>query len=70
MVLDPFAGTGTTGLAALQLGRLFIGVDLNPAFVELAASRLRDTVGTQPGGTGTPSDGNGCGTAVDQSGST
>jgi site-specific DNA-methyltransferase (cytosine-N4-specific) len=70
MVLDPFAGTGTTGLAALQLGRSFTGIDLNPAFVDLAASRLRNAAGTQPGGTGAPGGGNGNGTAGDQGGST
>ena len=41
MVLDPFSGTGTTGLAALALGRRFTGIDLNPAFAALAADRLR-----------------------------
>ena len=41
MVLDPFCGTGTTGLAALTLGRRFTGIDLNPAFADLAAERLR-----------------------------
>ena len=40
-VLDPFCGTGTTGLAALALGRRFTGIDLNPAFAALAADRLR-----------------------------
>ena len=41
MVLDPFCGTGTTGLAALTLDRRFTGIDLNPAFAALAAGRLR-----------------------------
>ena len=41
MVLDPFCGSGTTGLAALALGRRFTGIDLSPAFAELAAGRLR-----------------------------
>jgi DNA modification methylase len=41
MVLDPFCGTGTTGLAALALGRRFTGIELNPAFAALAAERLR-----------------------------
>jgi DNA modification methylase len=45
MVLDPFCGTGTTGLAALALGRRFTGIDLNPAFAELAADRLRQAAG-------------------------
>jgi DNA modification methylase len=39
-VLDMFAGTGTTGLAAIQLGRRFTGIDLSPAFARLAAERL------------------------------
>lgn len=40
MVLDPFCGTGTTGLAALALGRRFTGIELNPTFAALAAERL------------------------------
>jgi DNA modification methylase len=39
-VLDPFTGTGTTGLAALQLGRRFAGIELSPEFARLAAERL------------------------------
>ncbi|MGH3152611.1 MAG: DNA-methyltransferase [Streptosporangiaceae bacterium] len=39
-VLDPFTGTGTTGLAALQLGRRFTGIELSPLFARLAAERL------------------------------
>jgi site-specific DNA-methyltransferase (cytosine-N4-specific) len=41
LVLDPFCGTGTTGIAALQLGRHFTGIEINPAFAALAAERLR-----------------------------
>jgi len=41
MVLDPFCGTGTTGVAALALARRFTGIELNPAFAALAAERLR-----------------------------
>jgi DNA modification methylase len=52
MVLDPFCGTGTTGLAAISLGRQFIGIDLNPIFAELAAERLKHA-GVQPSGNGT-----------------
>ncbi|MER7877752.1 DNA methyltransferase [Streptomyces solisilvae] len=40
VVLDPFSGTGTTGLAARQLGRSYLGIDLNPAFLTLAELRL------------------------------
>ncbi len=39
-VLDPFSGAATTGLAALQLGRRYIGIDINPAYHELASARL------------------------------
>jgi DNA modification methylase len=50
MVLDPFCGTGTTGLAALALGRRFTGIDLNPAFAALAAERLRHAAATSGNG--------------------
>ncbi len=40
IVLDPFAGAGTTGLAALKQGRNFIGIELNPEYVKIAESRL------------------------------
>jgi site-specific DNA-methyltransferase (cytosine-N4-specific) len=40
VVLDPFAGSGTTGLAAIQLGHRFTGIDLSPDFARLAARRL------------------------------
>jgi len=43
LVLDPFCGTGTTGLAALSLGRRFAGIELSPAFAALAAERLRQS---------------------------
>jgi DNA modification methylase len=51
LVLDMFCGTGTTGLAALTLGRRFAGIELSPAFAALAAERLRGVV--EPSG-GTP----------------
>jgi DNA modification methylase len=43
-VLDPFAGSGTTGLAAIQLGRQFTGIDLSADFARLAAGRLAQAV--------------------------
>ena len=43
-VLDPFAGSGTTGLAATQLDRKFTGIDLSPDFARLAAGRLAQAV--------------------------
>jgi DNA modification methylase len=39
-VLDPFAGSGTTGLAAIELDRRFTGIDISPDFARLAAERL------------------------------
>ena len=51
MVLDPFCGTGTTGIAALALGRHFTGIELNPAFAALAAERLRQAAQPEPDGT-------------------
>jgi site-specific DNA-methyltransferase (cytosine-N4-specific) len=41
-VLDMFAGSGTTGLAAAQLGRRFIGIELSTAFAALAAERVSE----------------------------
>jgi site-specific DNA-methyltransferase (adenine-specific) len=40
LVLDPTAGSGTTGAAALLEGRQFIGIELEPAYVEIAAARI------------------------------
>jgi len=40
VVLDPFAGSGTTGKVAVELGREFIGCELNPAYADLAAKRI------------------------------
>ncbi len=42
VVLDPFAGAGTTGLVAQRLGRKFIGIELNPEYVEMARKRIED----------------------------
>lgn len=41
-ILDPFAGSGTTGLAALRLGRRFVGWERDEANHAAAAERLRD----------------------------
>jgi DNA modification methylase len=42
VVLDPFAGSGTTGMVALRHGRSFIGCELNPTYVEMARRRICD----------------------------
>lgn len=40
VVLDPFCGTATTGEVAIQNGRGFVGIELNPEYAELARRRL------------------------------
>jgi site-specific DNA-methyltransferase (adenine-specific) len=42
VVADPFMGSGSVGVAALKLGRRFVGTDLNPEAVRLTAARLRE----------------------------
>lgn len=44
-VLDPFSGSGTTGEVALQNGRHYIGLELNPEYASLSEKRLTDAVG-------------------------
>ena len=41
VVLDPYAGSGTTLLAARELERDWVGVEIKPAFVDLIERRLR-----------------------------
>lgn len=53
VILDPFAGTGATPLAAEMLGRIGIGIDISPAYCEVARSRplqqaLPGTTGSAP----------------------
>lgn len=40
IVMDPFMGSGTTGLACASLGRQFIGIEINPEYFEIAKQRL------------------------------
>jgi site-specific DNA-methyltransferase (adenine-specific) len=44
VVLDPFMGSGTTGLAALQNGRRFIGCEISKAYYDEALGRIKDAV--------------------------
>jgi len=41
VVLDPFCGAGTTGLVALKQNKQFIGIELNPEYIEIANKRLK-----------------------------
>jgi DNA modification methylase len=41
-ILDPFMGSGTTGVAALSLGRKFVGIELVPAYFDIACRRIED----------------------------
>ena len=42
VVLDPFIGSGTTGLVARKLSRNYLGIELNPEYIKIADKRLGD----------------------------
>ncbi len=44
MILDPFIGSGTTGEVALRLDRRFVGIELNPDYLQIAEERLNGAV--------------------------
>lgn len=41
LILDPFMGTGTTGVAAVKLGRKFIGIEIEPKYFDIACRRIQ-----------------------------
>jgi len=41
-VLDPFSGSGTTGAVAIQEGRDYIGIEINPVYSKMSEQRLRE----------------------------
>jgi DNA modification methylase len=43
LVLDPFMGTGTTGVACKSLGRDFIGIELDDTYFGIAKERIENT---------------------------
>ncbi len=46
-ILDPFMGSGTTGVACVQTGRKFIGIEIDPGYFEIAVKRI-ETAMMQP----------------------
>jgi site-specific DNA-methyltransferase (adenine-specific) len=49
VVLDPFMGSGSTGVAAIQSGRAFIGIERDPHHFETALRRIREASGDDAG---------------------
>ena len=49
-VLDPFFGSGTTGAVAKRLGRSYIGIDINPHYLEKAEMRIAEVKPEKPYG--------------------
>jgi site-specific DNA-methyltransferase (adenine-specific)/modification methylase len=47
-IIDPFMGSGTTGVAAVGLGRKFIGIEKEPKYFDIACKRISDAI-KQPG---------------------
>jgi len=46
VVLDPFNGSGSTGIAALRLGRKYIGIEISEEYLDLTIKRLEDELAT------------------------
>lgn len=42
LILDPFMGSGTTGVACMNLGRKFIGIEIEPKYFDIACRRIED----------------------------
>lgn len=45
LILDPFMGAGTTGLVARKLGRDYVGIELNPKYINIAEKRIFNEIG-------------------------
>ena len=45
VVLDPFMGSGATAIAAVELGRSFVGYEISQEYVDVASERLRGVTG-------------------------
>lgn len=44
LIADPYMGSGTTGVAAIQLGRRFIGIEREPKYFDIACKRIEQAV--------------------------
>jgi site-specific DNA-methyltransferase (adenine-specific) len=44
VILDPFMGSGTTGVAAARLGRRFVGVEIEPGYFDIACRRISEAL--------------------------
>jgi hypothetical protein len=44
VILDPFMGSGTTGVACVKLGRSFIGIEIDEGYFDIACRRIQDAV--------------------------
>jgi len=42
LILDPFMGSGTTGVACVQTGRKFIGVEIDEGYFDIAVKRIKE----------------------------
>ncbi|RMG18593.1 MAG: site-specific DNA-methyltransferase [Deltaproteobacteria bacterium] len=49
LVLDPFSGSGTTGVAAVALGRRYLGIEREAAYLDLSARRIAEVAGAGAG---------------------
>ena len=47
VVIDPFMGSGTTGVACVELGRQFIGIEINEKYLDIACRRIEQAVKKQ-----------------------
>ena len=45
-ILDPFCGSGTTGVACVQTGRKFIGIEIDPVYADIARRRISEAANT------------------------
>lgn len=48
IIFDPFMGSGTTGIACINLGRKFIGIEIEPKYFDIACKRIQEAWETRP----------------------